>query len=228
MKYSIFIPVRKGSKRVIKKNTRDFAGIEGGLLNLKLTQLTKLPKDFEIIVSTNDAECFEIARTFQDKIKKLKLIERSDELSSSSTPLIELIKHAGKECSGDFILWSHVTSPFCTADIYINAINEYEKSISGEYDSLISGRNYKEFIFDKNSGKIVNNPTGLDWPRTQDLPDWFEINNAIFLTSRKNFLEGKRMGSRPILLSQNKIVSLDIDEEADFKIAEAVYERFYR
>ena len=208
MKYSIFIPVRKGSERVIKKNTRDFAGIEGGLLNLKLTQLTKLPKDFEIIVSTNDAECFKIAKSFQDKIKKLKLIERSDELSSSSTPLIELIKHAGKECSGDFILWSHVTSPFCTADIYKNAINE--------------------FIFDKNSGKIVNNTTGLDWPRTQDLPDWFEINNAIFLTSRKNFLEGNRMGSRPILLSQNKIVSLDIDEEEDFKIAEAVYDRFYR
>ncbi|WP_037321026.1 cytidylyltransferase domain-containing protein [Salegentibacter sp. Hel_I_6] len=228
MKYSIFIPVRSGSQRVIKKNTRDFAGIEGGLLSLKLAQLTKLPENFEIVISTNDAKCFEITKSFQDKLKNLKLIKRSDELCRSSTPLIELIKHAGTVCAGDFILWSHVTSPFCDTENYKTAINQYEKSLSENYDSLVSGRDYKEFLFDKNSGKIVNNTTGLDWPRTQDLPDWFEINNAIFLTSRQNFLEGNRIGTHPMLLSQNKIVSFDIDYEEDFTIAEAIYDRFYR
>ncbi|MBZ9631474.1 hypothetical protein LB465_11850 [Salegentibacter sp. LM13S] len=228
MKYSIFIPVRKGSKRVIKKNTRAFAGISGGLLFLKLSQLMNLPENFELIISTNDKACFEITKNFQNKIKNLKIIDRPNTLGKSNTPLGELIKHAGEVCSGDAILWTHVTSPFCNAKEYLEAIKKYEDGLGKNYDSLISGRDYKEFLLDKNSGKIVNNNTKLPWPRTQDLSEWFEINNAIFLTSHKNFKNGNRTGSRPILYTQNKMVSLDIDYEEDFKIAEAIYERFYR
>ena len=35
----VFLPCRKGSQRVPNKNTRPFAGIEGGLLRIKLEQL---------------------------------------------------------------------------------------------------------------------------------------------------------------------------------------------
>ncbi|TDN82169.1 N-acylneuraminate cytidylyltransferase [Salegentibacter sp. 24] len=228
MKYSIFIPVRKGSERVLKKNTRDFAGIKGGLLNLKLRQLESIKENYEIVVSTDDEDSLKIASSFKDKIKNLKVIERPGELGKSTTPLRELIEHAGMVCSGDSVLWTHVTSPFCDALEYIKAIEFYDTGLKKNYDSLISGRDYKEFLLDKKSGKFVNNNTELSWPRTQDLSDCFEINNAIFLTARENYKMGNRTGTKPILHTQNKIVSLDIDYEEDFKIAEAVYDRFYR
>lgn len=228
MKYSIFIPVREGSDRIPNKNTCDFSGISGGLLYLKLFQLENLAEDIEVVVSTNDNTCLEIAKKFQNKITNLKLISRSNKLAKSNTPLIELIKHAGEVCSGNSVLWTHVTSPFCDAHEYIKAITLYEEGLDNNYDSLISGREFKEFLLDKNTGKIVNNKTNFAWPRTQDLSDWFEINNAIFLTSRENYKNGNRTGSKSILYTQNKIVSLDIDYQEDFKVAEAVYDRFYR
>lgn len=39
-----FIPARAGSERVTYKNTRPFAGFEGGLLELKLNQLARVPE----------------------------------------------------------------------------------------------------------------------------------------------------------------------------------------
>ncbi|SKB36699.1 N-acylneuraminate cytidylyltransferase [Salegentibacter holothuriorum] len=228
MKYSIFLPVRKGSERIERKNTRDFSGIEGGLLKLKLKQLEGLPQNMEVIISTNDEECLEIAGSFFKKIRNLRIIKRADRLGAANTPLKELIKHAGEVSAADFILWTHVTSPFCQNAEYLKAIREFEKGWDNDFDSLVSGKDYKEFLMDKSSLGIVNNNTAIAWPRTQDLPEWFEINNAIFLTSRANFCKGKRMGDKPKLLAQSKIVSLDIDYLDDFKIAEAVYDKYYK
>lgn len=228
MKYTIFIPVRKGSQRVHKKNTKDFSGIEGGLLAYKLSQLQNLGENIEIIVSTNDPESFIIAQNYKQEIGNLKVIERPDYLGTSKTPLVELIKHAGKLATAAHILFTHVTSPFCNEVHYRKALSLYEEKLGCGYDSLISGRNYKEFLFDKITGEIVNNQSDLAWPRTQDLQDCFEINNAVFLTSKMNFERGKRIGGKPFLYEQDKIVSLDIDDENDFKIAEAVYDKIYR
>lgn len=226
MKYSVFIPVRAGSERVANKNTRNFAGIKGGLLALKLKQLENLRKDFEVVVSTNDATAKAVAISFQSKMQGLKINDRPDELGKSTTELSELIKYAGEVCSAESVLWTHVTSPFCTAEEYLKAIELYENK--EENDSLISGRDYKEFLIEKKSGIIINNKTNMLWPRTQDLTECFEINNAIFLTSRENFKMGHRTGKNPLFHMQDRMVSLDIDTMDDFKIAEAVYDRFYR
>ena len=37
-KISIVVPVRKGSQRVLEKNTRDFSRIKGGLTFIKISQ----------------------------------------------------------------------------------------------------------------------------------------------------------------------------------------------
>jgi len=228
MSLTIFIPVRSGSERVSEKNTRNFAGIEGGLLELKLNQLKNLELADEIVVSTNDEKCWEIASGFQKRMKNLNLVERPDELGKSETSLSDLIRHVAEITSSEEILWTHVTSPFCDAEKYTEAIKKYWEIKKSGFDSLISGRKYREFLLDKRSGELVNNLTGFSWPRTQDLADWFEINNGIFIASREDYLKGNRMGESPFLIEFDKISSLDIDNEEDFKIAEAVYERIYR
>lgn len=38
-KVAFFLPTRKGSERVKNKNTRPFAGDEGGLVEIKIKQL---------------------------------------------------------------------------------------------------------------------------------------------------------------------------------------------
>ena len=55
----------------------------------------------------------------------------------------------------------------------------------------------------------------------------YEINSAIFITPRDIYIKNKdRVGKRPYLFEMNKLESLDVDWENDFKIAEAVYDKF--
>jgi CMP-N-acetylneuraminic acid synthetase len=225
MSFTVFIPVRKGSERVKNKNTKKFGEIEGGLLGLKLCQLTNLNIVDEIIVSSNDDECLQIANKFKEKINCLRVIERPDDLGTSTTNLSNLISYAATLTNNEYILWSHVTSPFCDTKDYLEAINKFIEIKEIGFDSLISGRLYKEFLLNPNTNQIVNNSTNLEWPRTQDLDVWFEMNNAIFIASRENYLKGFRTGSKPYLMKMNKISSIDIDDEEDFLIAEAIYER---
>ena len=63
-KIAFFLPTRKGSERVRNKNTRPFAGIEGGLIENKIRQLVATRHLDEIILSTNDEICMTIAKKY--------------------------------------------------------------------------------------------------------------------------------------------------------------------
>lgn len=225
MSLAIFLPVRKGSERVNNKNNRKFADIEGGLLELKLQQLIKIKAAEEIVVSTNDKESWEVILKYQEKEPRIILHERPEHLGTSGTELEDLIKHVPTLTRSENILWTHCTSPFCNEHLYDQAINEYLKSSKNGFDGLVSGRSYRDFLIDKKSGELVNNITAQAWPRTQDLADWFEINNAVFLTNRGNYELGNRIGEKPFLMEMDRLSSFDIDYEEDFKIAEILYGR---
>ena len=45
----VFLPCRRGSQRVPKKNVRPFGPFSGGLVELKLTQLLRVPEIDEIL-----------------------------------------------------------------------------------------------------------------------------------------------------------------------------------
>ena len=90
-KLSIFLPTRKGSLRVRKKNTRSFAGVSGGLLKIKLQQIFALDRIDEVVLSTNDPDSIHVAKKFSDR--RLRIVERPEELSQSSTDLVDLVRY---------------------------------------------------------------------------------------------------------------------------------------
>lgn len=228
MSISLFLPVRAGSERVINKNTRSFGGIKNGIFELKLSQLENLDFVDEVIISSNDSRCLEIAETYKNRIENLVIDERPDHLGSSSTTLEDLILHVANLSSCENILWTHATNPLFTTKNYKNAIDVYQLQKKNGFDSLVSGYIIKEFLLDTETNKIINNTTNLKWPRTQDLMDLFAINNAVFIANRERYLLGERLGIKPYYLENDKISSLDIDYEDDFLIAEAVYEKLKR
>lgn len=192
---------------------------------MKLEQLIKVQEAAEIVISTNDERSMKIAESYQKCTEKIKLIERPEELGHSKTILSDLIMYAGEVCSSENILWTHVTSPFFDAGMYSEAIKKYNTGSKTGADSLVTGRKYHDFLLKVETKEIINNHSGQQWPRTQDLDDFFELNNAVFLASAELFRKGNRIGSHPVFMETGKIASLDIDNEEDFTIAEAVYER---
>lgn len=225
MEISFFLPTRLGSQRVKNKNTKLFCGYQGGLLENKIIQLLKTKFIDEIILSTNDPICINIAEPFTQRDTRLKIIERPLALCLDSTNLQDLISYVPTITSAKHILWGHVTTPITDETDYDNAVKEYLTGVQGNHDSLISVTEFKNFLLNA-EGKQINNQTDILWPRTQDLETLYEVNHAIFIASRQTYENRNRVGAKPVLYRMNKIKSFDIDWEEDFKIAETLYAQF--
>src|SRR5690554_2906219 len=87
-----FLPCRKGSERVPRKNIKPFADYNFGLIELKLKQLAKAKCIDEIVLSTNDVEIINYAKELA--LPNLRVHHRNEELSSSLTSTDDLIAHA--------------------------------------------------------------------------------------------------------------------------------------
>lgn len=226
MSISVFLPTRKGSERVKNKNTRKFSDFEGGLLELKLKQLAKLEEVDEVILSTNDEESLAVARNLENDFPKLKIDVRPDYLASSTTSLSDLIAFVPKITKGEHILWTHVTSPMVDTAIYEDCIRSFYEGLEKGFDSLMSVTAFQNFLWKKDSNDIINRKGEERWPKTQDLKMLYEINSAVFISPKEIYIKGDRVGEKPYLFEMNKLTSLDVDWEDDFKIAEIVYEKF--
>ena len=224
-KIAFYLPTRKGSERVKNKNTRNFAGIEGGLVENKLNQLLATKFIDEIIFSSNDDTCITVAEKYKDN--RLKIIERPTELCLSSTNLQDLICYVPTITDADHILWGHVTTPLCGADQYDASIKLYLEKLDEGYDSLVGVTELKNFLLNK-EGKLINNTTDIPWPRTQDLEALYLINHTMFLAGREVYIEQKnRIGQKPLLHVMDEIHSFDIDWPDDFIIAELMSIKMY-
>ena len=224
---AFFLPTRKGSERVKNKNTKPFAGIEGGLMENKIKQLVETKLLDEIILSTNDETCMAIAEKYGAKDSRVRIIPRPEELCLSSTNLQDLICYVPTITDAEHILWGHVTTPLCGADQYDAGIKLYFDKLEEGYDSLVGVTELKNFLLNK-EGKLINNTTDIPWPRTQDLEALYPINHTMFLAKREVYTEQKnRIGKKPLLYIMDELHSFDIDWPDDFVIAEIMYKNLY-
>ncbi len=213
-----FLPCRKGSERVPRKNIRRFASCKNGLIELKLKQLLESRSIDEIVLSTNDEEILEFASSLNQK--KIRIHKRIDELSSSKTSTDALVGHALDLIPDAHILWTHVTSPFVTGLVYDKIIKNYRESLNNGFDSLMTVTAIHGFLWNQKE-PINYDRTKEKWPRTQTLPPTYEVNSAAFLAPSEIYRKlDDRIGESPKLYELDKLTAMDIDWPEDFTIAE--------
>lgn len=220
MNINVFLPCRKGSERVPKKNIKPFSKFENGLIEIKLKQLIDVTYINAIYLSTNDDEILDYAASLNNQ--KIIIHKRVEELSSSQTSTDDLVAHALDLIKDGDILWTHVTSPFLTSKVYDQIIEKYIAEQENGYDSLMTTNLIHGFLWNK------KNPINYDrsvekWPRTQMLEPIHEINSAVFLANAKIYKSlDDRIGRSPYLYELDKIQGFDIDWQDDFDIAQAI------
>lgn len=213
-----FLPCRRGSERVPRKNIRPFAGFKHGLIEIKLGQLLACTAIEEVVLSTNDEEILEFAASL--KAPKLVLHERAEHLSASATSTDELVSHASELVGGGHILWTHVTSPFVSAEHYTEIVKAYRRALTEGYDSLMTTTLVHAFLWNE-QGPINYDRSVEKWPRTQTLAPLHEVNSAAFLAPVEVYADhDDRIGVHPWLHPLDRLIALDIDWEEDFIIAE--------
>ena len=222
-KISCFLPCRRGSERVPKKNVKPFLNYDNGLLEIKLNQLLECKQIDEIVLSTDDEFILEYAASFVTD--RIRLHERDKALASSSTSTDELVPLIADLIPDGHVLWTHVTSPFITSALYSTIIAEYFCSIEHGYDSLMTVSKLQNFLWSNN--KPINYDREKEkWPRTQSLKPVYEVNSGVFLAGIDKYKINKdRIGRKPYLYEIEKLVGFDIDWPHDFELAETMLER---
>lgn len=212
--------MRSGSERILNKNTKTFANIAGGLARIKIEQLLQAEFIEKIVISTNDIQVIDIAKSFNSN--KIIIFKRSNELASSSATTDSLIEHASEIMPDGHILWTHVTSPFVDSQKYDSFVQTYFNNLSN-HDSLMTVTKLQKFIWRDNE-PITHDRKIEKWPRTQTINPLWEVNSAAFIASRNIYRKyNDRIGMKPYLFETTQEVAFDIDWPEDYQLAEKIF-----
>jgi CMP-N-acetylneuraminic acid synthetase len=209
------VPVRSGSKRVVGKNTRPFAG--SSLLEIKIRQLLGVSGLAEVCVNSDDPAMLEIAARAGAKTQL-----RDPAFATDTVPMSDVYAHMASKVECDEILLTHVTNPLAGSDVYDACLTAYSCRGS-EYDSLTTVADVKDFLY--LDGKPLNYDPARK-PRSQDLPDIVKLTHVASVLPREMVIEKKDIvGYKPLFFKLGGVESVDIDTPLDFEIAEWLYSK---
>lgn len=217
------IPARGGSKRIPRKNIKEFCGKPILAYSIEAALNSKLFD--EVMVSTDDTEIADIAKKYGASVPFLRSAETANDFAILKDVLIEVLKkynEIGKIF--DEVCCILPTAPLIeTADI----VKSHEILETKKCVSVIPVVKYSYTIF--RSLKIENGKLAMNWPenyskRSQDLPETYHDAGLFYWYGKKYFVEtiaGFGENACPYVLDEEKVQ--DIDTLDDWKIAEMKY-----
>ena len=211
------MPMKGHSERVPNKNMKLFGG--NPLFHAVMKTLTRSQYIQRIVINT-DSQI--IADNATQHFKKVDIVWRPESIRGDFVSMNKIIAYDIKKYSNDFFLQTHSTNPLLTYQTIDNAIKIFFASLD-TYDSLFSVNRLQTRLYWENVKPVNHNLEILS--RTQDLPPIFEENSNIYIFSKQSFQSSgnNRIGKKPQMFEINKMESIDIDEEQDFKMAEMIY-----
>ena len=218
------ITARGGSKRIPRKNIKDFCGKP--ILCYSIEAAFASGAFDEVMVSTDDAEIAEIARSTGASVPFFRSAEMSGDYASTDDVIMEVLKEYEK--SGLFFeafCCIYPTAPFLTGKRLKDAMELLETS-----DSVMP---VVPFSDPPQRGLIVNDKGFVErqFPeyataRSQDLPKIYHDCGQFYACRTAPFMEAGTTDVEklvPLVLSEMEVQ--DIDTLDDWEIAEIKYKR---
>ncbi len=215
------VPMRHESKRVPGKNYRPFAGEP--LYRHIVRTLLRCGRIAQIVIDTDSDTILTDARLH---FPQVALVRRPEHLRADTIPMNDVLLNTVRRFDADFYLQTHSTNPLLEADTIAVGLARLLDQFPC-YDSLFSVTRMQSRLWDQLTRPINHNPAIL--LRTQDLPPIYEENSCLYVFRRQE-LESRhnRIGQRPLMFEIERLQACDIDEEADFQLAEQLFLRRHR
>lgn len=212
------VPMRHESERVTGKNYRTLG--DRPLFHHIVSTLLSCPPIAETVIDTDSPLIREdAARAFPS----VTVLDRPEHLRGGMVPMNEVLLNDVARIDADLYLQTHSTNPLLQAESITAAIDAFVAA-QPDYDSLFGVTRLQARLWSANRRPINHDPRVL--LRTQDLPPVFEENSCLYLFSRASIeRHGNRIGERPLLYELPREEAWDIDEEIDFAVVEALYQR---
>jgi N-acylneuraminate cytidylyltransferase len=216
------IPARGGSKRVPRKNIRDFHGLPMIAHSIRVALASGLFQ--RVIVSTDDAEIAQIAREYGAETPFM----RPAELSGDHTGTMEVIQHAIAQLDASFAFACciYATAPFLQASYLQQGLQLIEANPDKSYAFSVT-----TFGFPVQRALRVTQDGSLDamypqfrFVRSQDLDDAWHDAGQFYWGRTEAWRRGDTIFSPvslPVVLPRHLVQ--DIDTPEDWRRAEGMY-----
>lgn len=210
------VPMKAHSERVPEKNIREFAGRP--LFHWILETLNEAATISEVVVNTDSER---IAREAAD-LFGVTVLWRPDHLLGDMVGIQPLIEWDLAHVQGSLFVQTHSTNPLVRAETVDRAVRRFDEQ--EEHDSLFTVTELYTRLYWADGRPVNHDPDHM--MRTQDLEPILEENSCLYVFPRSTFeRRGHRLGDRPLLMAIDSLEAVDIDEPADFEVAEALMRR---
>lgn len=222
------IPARGGSKRIPKKNIKEFCGKPIIAYAIETALESKLFD--EVMVSTDSEEIAEIARKYGASIPFMRSEETAGDYASTAQVIFEVLdKYQEKGRSFDFGACIYPTAPFVTKEKLADAINLIQTKTGTIVLPVVA------FSYPPQRGYVMEDSyIKMKYPdnfktRSQDLEKIYHDAGQFFAINIEKYREVQGIVVNdiiPYVLNEQEVQ--DIDNETDWEIAQIKYEYMRR
>lgn len=225
MRNLCIIPARGGSKRIPRKNIRDFLGKPIIAYSIEAALNSGLFE--EVMVSTDDKEIAEIAQKYGAIVPFFRSEENANDFATTADVIKEVIADYTKsDKEFDNFCCCYPTAPFISSARLSEGLKQLQSpSVSSVFPVAEFGYPILRSLMMEDDGKV-----SMNWPdqlnaRSQDLPKAYHDAGQWYWMKTTDFLStGKIIGENSYGLQLEAIEVQDIDNEIDWKLAELKYE----
>ena len=225
MKNIAIITARGGSKRIPKKNIKEFCGKP--IIAYSIEAALNSGMYDEVMVSTDSEEIAEIAKKYGAQVPFLRSAKTSNDFATTRDVLDEVIeeyKKRGK--SFDFMTCIYPTAPFVTAQKLKEAVTKLSES-DADWAMPVTA-----YSFPPQRAMVIRDG-GLEYQypeykntRSQDLEPIYHDCGQFYVYKIDVYM-GEKQGSGKVLpLITPEEETQDIDNISDWIIAEIKYQKF--
>lgn len=226
MKSIAIITARGGSKRIPKKNIKEFCGKP--IITYSIEAALKAGCFDTVMVSTDSEEIAEIAKSYGAEVPFLRSEATSNDFATTADVLNEVIEqYSSKGEQFDLMCCIYPTAPFVTAEKLNKAINTL---VENNADSLMP---VVAFSFPPQRGNVIRNgKLEYQYPeysqmRSQDLEEVYHDCGQFYICKVNAFKESGKLvtgNTVPLIMPEEEVQ--DIDNLTDWVLAEVKYKTF--
>ena len=223
MRTIAIITARGGSKRIPRKNIRDFCG--NPIISYAIDAAINSNIFAEVMVSTDDNEIAKIALENGAQVPFYRSSRNSDDYSTTADVLIEVLsEYEKKGLKFDYLCCIYPTAPFVTSEKLKLAL---KKMINEKAEAIIPVVKFsyppqRAFII-KDDKLIYKYPENV-FKRSQDLESLYHDAGQFYFIKVETFMKNKTLVCKnTIPLIVDELSVQDIDTEEDWKMAELKY-----
>lgn len=216
------ITARGGSKRIPKKNIKDFCGKP--IIAYSIEAALQSGVFDEVMVSTDSEEIAEIAQKYGASVPFMRSEKTANDYAVTMDVLKEVIDcYEQREQTFEYVCCIYPTAPFVTADKLKNA---FEKLQNSDADSIFT---VVPFSFPPQRGLIQNGEfIQFKWPenylaRSQDLETMYHDCGQFYIYKSEAIKNKEKLQMKELPYIVSELEVQDIDTETDWKLAEMKY-----